>query len=96
MLRYCLFGLDSFLSVGMKGRQLLSIVLLIVLAVWLSQIIQEGFKNVDMDAQNQLEKIKTKILPENAVCIRGAQCLSGKCLETNNETTYGYCAKPIS
>ena len=39
--------------------------------------------------------IKTKILPENAVCIRGAQCQSGKCFETNNETTYGYCSAPI-
>jgi hypothetical protein len=56
---------------------------------------EEGFKNVDFDARNQLEKIVNKVLPENAVCIRGAQCISGKCLETNNETTYGYCSKPL-
>ncbi len=56
---------------------------------------KEGYKNIDTDAQNQLEKIVTKVLPENAICIRGAQCQSGKCLENNNETTYGYCSKPI-
>jgi hypothetical protein len=56
---------------------------------------QEGYKNIDYDAQNQLEKIVTKVLPENAICIRGAQCVSGRCLENNNETTYGYCAKPM-
>ena len=79
----------------MKGRQLLSLVLLLLLIAWMFQIAKEGFKNVDYDAQNKLELIKTKILPENAVCIRGAQCQSGKCLETNNETTYGYCSAPI-
>jgi hypothetical protein len=56
---------------------------------------QEGFKNIDYDAENQLDKIVTKVLPENAICIRGAQCISGRCLETNNGTTYGYCAKPL-
>ena len=95
MLYYGRFGLDSFLSVGMKGRHLLSIVLVLLLVAWLFQIAKEGFKNLDYDAQNKLELIKTKILPENAVCIRGAQCLSGKCMETNNETTYGYCSAPI-
>lgn len=79
----------------MKGRQLLSLVLLLLLIAWMFQIAKEGFKNVDYDAQNKLELIKTKILPENAVCIRGAQCQSGKCFETNNETTYGYCSAPI-
>jgi hypothetical protein len=79
----------------MKGRQLLSLVLVVVLVAWIFQIANEGFKNVDFDAQNKLDLIKTKILPANAVCIRGAQCMSGKCLETNNETTYGYCAAPI-
>lgn len=52
---------------------------------------KEGFKNVDFDARNQIEKITTKILPSKSLCIRGAQCISGVCLETNNETTYGYC-----
>lgn len=56
---------------------------------------KDGFKNVDFDAGNQLEKIVNKVLPENAICIRGAQCISGKCLENNNETTYGYCSKPL-
>ena len=56
----------------------------------------EGFKNLDNDAANELVKIKEKILPHRATCINGTQCLSGKCLETNNETTYGYCDKPIS
>ena len=79
----------------MKGRQLLSLVLLILLVAWSFQIVKEGFKNVDYDAQNKLEFIKTKILPENAICSRGAQCQSGKCFETNNETTYGYCSAPI-
>jgi hypothetical protein len=55
----------------------------------------EGFKNIDYDAANELNKITTKILPYRATCIRGAQCISGKCLETNNETTYGYCSQPL-
>jgi hypothetical protein len=56
----------------------------------------ESFKNLDNDAANELNKIVTKILPYRATCIRNAQCISGKCLETNNETTYGYCAQPIA
>jgi hypothetical protein len=68
--------------------------LLLVLYIVLTRRV-DGFKNVDVDARNQLEKIVNKVLPENAVCIRGAQCISGKCLETNNETTYGYCSKPL-
>lgn len=67
-----------------------------LLLVCCAQIRREGFKNVDYDAQNQLAKINTKILPGKAVCIRGAQCISGRCLENNNETTYGYCAEPIA
>jgi hypothetical protein len=68
---------------------LVGVVLILVLYCFLTK--QEGYKNVDFDAQNKIETITTKILPKNAICIRGAQCLSGKCLETNNETTYGYC-----
>ena len=51
----------------------------------------EGFKNVDTEAANQVMKIKTKILPSNSLCVRGAQCISGQCLRNNNEATYGYC-----
>ncbi len=64
--------------------------LILLVAVLLFQT-SEGFKNVDFDAQNQIAKITQKILPKNALCIRGAQCISGKCLDNNNETTYGYC-----
>jgi hypothetical protein len=64
--------------------------LILLVAVLLFQT-SEGFKNVDFDAQNQIAKINQKILPKNALCIRGAQCISGKCLDNNNETTYGYC-----
>ncbi len=56
----------------------------------------EGFKNIDTEAANEFMKIKQKILPHRAICINGTQCLSGKCLETNNETTYGYCDKPMA
>ena len=81
----------------MKTTTALVAVLILCVLYWLLHTTRtEGYKNVDMDAQNQLDKIKTKILPGKAVCIRGAQCLSGKCLETNNETTYGYCAEPIA
>jgi len=78
----------------MKVKTALLGVLLLALLVYVIRIPREGYKNIDVDAQVQLEKILTKVLPENAVCIRGAQCLSGKCLENNNETTYGYCSKP--
>jgi hypothetical protein len=78
----------------MKVQKILLGVLLLGLLVYIVRIPREGYKNIDVDAQVQLEKILTKVLPENAVCIRGAQCLSGKCLENNNETTYGYCSKP--
>lgn len=56
---------------------------------------REGFKNLDNEAANELAKINTKILPGRAICIRGEQCISGKCLETNNSATYGYCANPL-
>lgn len=52
---------------------------------------KEGFKNVSSDAKNQIQKIVTKSLPKNALCIRGSQCISGKCLTNQNETLYGYC-----
>jgi len=51
----------------------------------------EGFKNVSSDAQNQIALITTKTLPKNALCIRGAQCISGKCIANQNETLFGYC-----
>lgn len=51
----------------------------------------EGFKNVASDAQTKIKQITTKSLPKNAICIRGAQCLSGKCIGNQNETLYGYC-----
>jgi hypothetical protein len=54
----------------------------------------EGFKNLDNNAANELNKITQKILPHRATCIRNAQCISGRCLDNNNETTYGYCAQP--
>ena len=56
----------------------------------------EAFKNLDNDAANELAKINLKILPHRAICINGNQCLSGRCLDTNNETTYGYCDRPIA
>jgi hypothetical protein len=56
----------------------------------------EGFKNLDTEAANELNKITQKVLPHRATCIRGAQCISGRCLETNNEATYGYCAQPMA
>ena len=79
----------------MKQIALLSLLVFIILLGCLLQPRNDGFKNIDFDAQNQLEKITTKILPGKAICIRGAQCISGKCLENNNETTFGYCADPI-
>lgn len=78
----------------MKVKSILLGLLLVGILLYIARIPREGYKNIDVDAQAQLDKIITKVLPENAVCIRGAQCLSGKCLETNNETTYGYCSKP--
>lgn len=80
--------------VGMKQRLILWI-LVGILLVCLFQSQREGYKNIDFDAQNELGKITTKILPHRAICIRGEQCLSGKCLENNNETTFGYCAQPL-
>lgn len=79
----------------MKMKALLWCALLIGIVTVAFVKTSEGFKNVDFDAQNELNKITTKILPYRATCIRGAQCISGKCLETNNETTYGFCAQPI-
>ena len=77
----------------MKNSILYLVLLVIVLyAAFLAT--SEGFKNVDNEAANELTKITQKILPYRATCIKGAQCISGKCLETNNETTYGYCAQP--
>lgn len=76
-------------------RSFLLWVILVILVACLFQTRKEGYKNVDFDAQNELEKITTKILPYRAICIRGAQCISGKCLENNNETTFGYCAQPL-
>lgn len=80
----------------MKGRTLVFGALLIVFLYLVITKQKEGFKNVDNEAANELDKIVTKILPYRALCIRNAQCISGKCLETNNETTYGYCAQPIA
>lgn len=51
----------------------------------------EGYKNVSSTAQNEITKITTKILPSKAICIKGAQCQSGKCLTNANESLYGYC-----
>lgn len=51
----------------------------------------EGFKNVTITAQSKLETITQKVLPKNAVCIRNTQCLSGKCIGTENESLFGYC-----
>lgn len=79
----------------MKSKKIWIGAIIILVSLYYILMRREGFKNVDFDAQNKLEKIVNKVLPENAVCIRGAQCISGKCLETNNETTYGYCSKPL-
>lgn len=51
----------------------------------------EGFKNVALTAQSKLESITQKVLPKNSVCVRNAQCLSGKCIGTDNESLFGYC-----
>ena len=51
----------------------------------------EGYKNVTLSAQTKLDRLTTRILPSTAICARDAQCISGKCLETNNESTYGFC-----
>jgi hypothetical protein len=64
---------------------------LLVVVLYYGLCRMEGFKNVSSDAQNQITKIVTKSLPKNALCKRGAQCLSGKCLTNQNETLYGYC-----
>lgn len=80
----------------MKVKLLWFVALLIVLYVALTKGGNiERFKNIDNDAANELAKINQKILPYRAICIRGAQCISGKCLESNNEATYGYCAEPL-
>lgn len=79
----------------MKGKAILWGVLFIGILYIAFVKTSEGFKNLDYEAANELEKIVTKILPHRAICIRGAQCISGKCLENNNETTYGYCAQPL-
>ena len=79
----------------MKTKNILIGILVLGFCIWFLKYSREGFKNVDYDAQNQLEKITTKILPGKAICIRGTQCISGVCLENNNETTYGYCKDPI-
>jgi hypothetical protein len=79
----------------MKGKAYLWSALLIGILYIAFIKTSEGFKNLDYEAQTELNKITTKILPYRATCIRGAQCISGKCLETNNETTYGYCAQPL-
>lgn len=81
----------------MKGKTLILGILLIgFLYFVLVNKQNEAFKNVDNEAANELNKIVTKSLPYRAICIRNAQCISGKCLETNNETTYGYCAQPMA
>lgn len=77
-------------------KGVLSLILLIVFLYGAFLATSEGFKNIDNDAANELNKITQKILPYRATCIRGAQCISGRCLETNNEATYGYCAQPIA
>jgi hypothetical protein len=73
---------------------LLAIVIILYVALTKSRKF-EDFKNIDNDAANELGKINQKILPHRAICIRNAQCVSGRCLETNNEATYGYCDKPF-
>jgi hypothetical protein len=80
----------------MKLKTILIGIFLIVALYCILAKRAESFKNLDNDAANELNKIVTKILPYRATCIRNAQCISGKCLETNNETTYGYCAQPIA
>ena len=77
-------------------KKILYFALLIVILYIAFITTSEGFKNIDNDAANELNKITQKVLPYRAICIRGAQCISGKCLETNNESTYGYCAQPIA
>ena len=76
-------------------KGVLYLILLVVILYGAFVATSEGFKNVDNEAANELNKIRQKILPHRAICIRNAQCISGKCLETNNEATYGYCAEPI-
>jgi len=73
---------------------LLAIVIILYAALTVSKR-ADRFKNIDNDAANELAKITQKLLPHRAICIRGAQCISGKCLETNNESTYGYCDAPL-
>lgn len=75
----------------MKLTNILLGLLILYFVYMLVQQYREGFKNVDSDAALRLEKIKTRILPSGSLCIRGAQCISGVCLENNNETTYGFC-----
>lgn len=78
-------------------KQVFFLLLLLVIFLYFACLeTSEGFKNIDNDAANELAKITQKVLPHRAICIRGAQCISGKCLETNNEATYGYCDKPIA
>lgn len=64
---------------------------LLVIGLYYGLCRMEGFKNVSSDAQNQIALITTKTLPKNALCIRGSQCVSGKCITNQNETLYGYC-----
>jgi hypothetical protein len=75
----------------MKGKSLALGILFIAVLYSVLTLQTEGYKNVDFVAKNQIERITNKVLPSNALCIRGAQCQSGVCINTNNETTYGYC-----
>lgn len=74
----------------MKGQSLCIVcVIAILLAVMIPR--NEGYKNVSATAQNEIIKINTKILPTKALCVKGSQCQSGKCLTNANESLYGYC-----
>lgn len=70
-----------------------SLCIVCLVAILLAAMIprNEGYKNVSATAQNEIVKINTKILPSKALCVRGAQCQSGKCLTNANESLYGYC-----
>lgn len=61
----------------------------VVFLLVLSQ--REGFKNVAFTAENKLRSINNRILPRNALCITGSQCVSGVCLDSANQSLYGYC-----
>ena len=70
-------------------KAILVFVLAALLLLLLSK--REGFKNVAFNAENQIRKITNRVLPTNALCIQGSQCVSGVCLDSANGALYGYC-----